>query len=389
MDKIESRAEPVPIVAEGAQTAGQGVPQQDSPKTQSEQAVERSFGEFLAHRRKDLGLTQEQLGQKLFVGESAVSKWENNKTKPSIDVLKDLATVLQVSIDELVSASIDKQRVVDKQDAKKYRRIKSAYNIFILGSFGLALLVCLIVNLAVAHTLSWFFVVLCALLVASSLLIAPQFYRCKKRLFVPLGFLGSLLLLLGVTALYNGGDRRWFFVASCSLLLAYMIVFAPFWLGCKQCPSVLKKNKAIFCVLADILMLLLLLGVVYAVDGEHATNWLVTIALPIVGLAAIPIGLTVWVVVYTKWNKCIKAGLLILLWLTVASVNDWVNQRLGAESKNAVFWRADLTKWQGDIIANNVLLFVTLAAGLAALVCLVVGIVQIRQKRKSASVQTK
>ena len=35
-----------------------------------------SFGKFLASPRKEKGLTQRQLAQKLFVSDKAVSKWE-------------------------------------------------------------------------------------------------------------------------------------------------------------------------------------------------------------------------------------------------------------------------------------------------------------------------
>lgn len=36
----------------------------------------KSFGSFLGQRRKELGLTQTELAQRLFVTDSAVSKWE-------------------------------------------------------------------------------------------------------------------------------------------------------------------------------------------------------------------------------------------------------------------------------------------------------------------------
>ena len=36
----------------------------------------RSFGEFITQRRKALGMTQREFADKLFVTDSAVSKWE-------------------------------------------------------------------------------------------------------------------------------------------------------------------------------------------------------------------------------------------------------------------------------------------------------------------------
>ena len=44
-----------------------------------------SFGKFLAALRKEKGLTQRQLAQKLFVSDKAVSKWERGVSQSSRD----------------------------------------------------------------------------------------------------------------------------------------------------------------------------------------------------------------------------------------------------------------------------------------------------------------
>lgn len=36
----------------------------------------RAFGEYIREKRKGLGLSQRDLAEKLFISESAVSKWE-------------------------------------------------------------------------------------------------------------------------------------------------------------------------------------------------------------------------------------------------------------------------------------------------------------------------
>lgn len=46
-----------------------------------------SFGKFLAALRKEKGLTQRQLAQKLFVSDKAVSKWERGVSQRSRDRL--------------------------------------------------------------------------------------------------------------------------------------------------------------------------------------------------------------------------------------------------------------------------------------------------------------
>lgn len=60
---------------------------------------------LIATRRKALGLTQQQLADRLHLTNKAISKWETGEGLPDISVLKDLAEVLQVSTDELLGAS--------------------------------------------------------------------------------------------------------------------------------------------------------------------------------------------------------------------------------------------------------------------------------------------
>ena len=44
-----------------------------------------NFGEVLQTKRKSMGLTQEDLADKLFVSSKTISNWETNKTTPAID----------------------------------------------------------------------------------------------------------------------------------------------------------------------------------------------------------------------------------------------------------------------------------------------------------------
>ena len=61
------------------------------------------IGLFIMNRRKELGLTQQQLADKLHISFQAVSKWEKGTTYPNIEILRDLAIVLDVSTDEILA----------------------------------------------------------------------------------------------------------------------------------------------------------------------------------------------------------------------------------------------------------------------------------------------
>lgn len=62
-------------------------------------------GNFIMEKRKALGLTQQQLADKLNISFQAISKWENGTTYPNIEILGDLAIVLDVSVDEILAGS--------------------------------------------------------------------------------------------------------------------------------------------------------------------------------------------------------------------------------------------------------------------------------------------
>lgn len=62
-----------------------------------------TLGEKLKEVRKENGLSQEQLSEKLGVSRSAVAKWETDKGIPDIDNLKVISQLLNVSIDYLIN----------------------------------------------------------------------------------------------------------------------------------------------------------------------------------------------------------------------------------------------------------------------------------------------
>ena len=66
----------------------------------------QSFGKYIAENRKQLGMTQMQLAEKLHVTDKAVSKWERGLSYPDVTLLKPLAEELSVSIGELLSCRV-------------------------------------------------------------------------------------------------------------------------------------------------------------------------------------------------------------------------------------------------------------------------------------------
>lgn len=63
------------------------------------------FGAFVAQLRKEQGLTQKELADRLHVTDKAVSKWETGKGFPDVKLLEPLAQVLGVSLVELLQGA--------------------------------------------------------------------------------------------------------------------------------------------------------------------------------------------------------------------------------------------------------------------------------------------
>ena len=64
----------------------------------------KSIGETIASLRKQKGMTQNELAEKMNVTDKAVSKWERDLSCPDINTISKLAKILDVSVDELLQA---------------------------------------------------------------------------------------------------------------------------------------------------------------------------------------------------------------------------------------------------------------------------------------------
>ena len=61
------------------------------------------IGSFISNVRKEQGLTQKQLAERVGVSDKAVSRWETGKGLPDTSIMSDLCEVLGININELLS----------------------------------------------------------------------------------------------------------------------------------------------------------------------------------------------------------------------------------------------------------------------------------------------
>ena len=191
----------------------------------------KTFGSFIKLKRTEKNYSQKDLAEMLFVTEGAVSKWERGVSYPDITLISDICRVLDISEHELITASTDMDTRKMKHEARKFRVIRSTWIRVPTVLYAVTLLTCFICNLAINHTLSWFFVVLAALLCAYTFVpTVTRFFESKKLLVFSVSTYLSICLLLFTCAVYTNGIS-WFLTACIGVLMGYVLLFGPILLS--------------------------------------------------------------------------------------------------------------------------------------------------------------
>ena len=187
----------------------------------------KTFGSFIKTKRNEKNYSQKELADLLFVTEWAVSKWERGLSYPDITLLSDICRVLGVSEHELLNASTDTETRRLKREARSFRVIRGIWFWIPTILYAVAILTCFICNLAVNHTLSWFFIVLSSLICAYTFIpTVTGFFRSRKLLVFGVSTYLSIALLLFTCAVYVG-DTSWLLNACIGTLIGYELVFMP------------------------------------------------------------------------------------------------------------------------------------------------------------------
>lgn len=75
--------------------------------------MKNTFAANVKNLRKEIGITQTELAEKIFVNKSMISAYEKGKRMPSLDVLIQLSSIFNVSIDYLLG--IQRNDINDKE----------------------------------------------------------------------------------------------------------------------------------------------------------------------------------------------------------------------------------------------------------------------------------
>ena len=76
--------------------------------------MKKTLGTMIAELRKQHGMTQLELAEKMGVTDKAVSKWERDLSCPDINSIPNLAEILGVSVEELMQVKKEAEAPVSK-----------------------------------------------------------------------------------------------------------------------------------------------------------------------------------------------------------------------------------------------------------------------------------
>ena len=348
--------------------------------------MQHTFGSFLKELRQKKSLTQKDLSKLLFVSESTISKWEKDVARPDITLLPKLSEIFGVTEHELITASVDHNLRQDKIYAKRWKIFSFSWNLFFYIAYALALIPCFICNLAIDKTLSWFWIVASALLVAFTFTNLPKLITKNKLIFLPLSSFLSLCLLLGVCCIYTGGN--WFWIACLSVFLGLVVVFTPIYISKYNFFSKIRKYNDFVSIAVDFVVLNALLIVINAytlINGYNDNWWYVTIAIPIVTLIYLAINALICVR-FLRINKHLKTGLILIfvdlfLYLPPLFVKSQ-NPQIQEEISQMNVLKANFSNWSAELyLENNIHLIMFLSLFVVGLVFGIIGVIKLLNKK--------
>lgn len=349
--------------------------------------MENSFGEFLKQKRQEKNLTQKELAKILIVSESAVSKWEKDVAHPDITLLPKISQTLGVTEHELITASIDNKAREEKALAKKWRTFSMSWGLFFYVAYSVTLISCFICNLAINKTLSWFWIVLSALVFAFAFTNLPKLIKKHKLILLPLSMFFSLCLLLAVCCIYSNGN--WFWVVSLSVLFGLVIIFAPIYISRYNIFFKIKKYNCFVSLALDFVLLNILLFVINLYTnfkGVTSIYWCFNIALPIVAAIYLILNLLISIK-FLKINKMLKTSIiltLISLFIYIPPLFIKVdNTSAQYEIYSLNIFKANFLNWQTEIsIERNVHCIIFLTILILAVIFFIAGIIKAVKSKK-------
>ena len=181
------------------------------------------IGKFIQEKRKEVGLTQEELAEKLYITDRAVSKWERGLSLPDADKMLDLCNILGINANELLNGEKINMKDYEKkteellvemakQEETSNKKAMANMWILVIVTFVAYLAIIMIaaaawgegtkfgITMVIATAI---FVLIC--FYAFKIEVYTGYYECNKchHKFVPKYFIAMLMPHVGTTRFYK------------------------------------------------------------------------------------------------------------------------------------------------------------------------------------------
>ena len=295
---------------------------------------------------------------------------ETGVSYPDITLITDICRVLDISEHELITASIDTDTRKMKHEARKFRAIRGTWFWIPTISYGVALVTCFICNLAVSHTLSWFFVVLAALICAYTFVpTVTCFFESKKLLAFTVSTYLSICLLLFTCAVYTN-DLSWFLTTCIGILMGYVLLFVPILLS----KTNYSRYKFIISVAVTLVLTVLMMIHIRIRQPFMLGN---AILMAVYGFAPV---IACAVICAFRFNAFLKTGICTAIsGITLYYANHVATALFGPSSSSS--YQVDFHNWE-QCLSGNVQLIVFLSFLLVSAVFFVMGFFRVIRSSK-------
>ena len=330
----------------------------------------KTFGSFIKAKRTEKNYSQKDLAEMLFVTEGAVSKWERGVSYPDITLISDICRVLDISEHELITASTDTHTRKIQHEARNFRVIRGAWFWVPTVSYAVALLICFICNIAINHTLSWFYIVLSALICAYAFIPTfTSFFDSKKLLAFTVTSCLSICLLLFTCAVYTNG-LSWFLTAALGVLMGYVMVFVPVLLKRTN----YARHKYIITFSA-----LFVLTVVMLMHIRIRHPFMLGNAMLMAAYGFVPV-IACAVICAFHFNAFLKAGICTtVIGITLYCTNHVIATLFGPLDNKP--YQVDFHNWAQCVTGNIHLIIITATIFISA-VLFVIGFLRVQKNKK-------
>lgn len=263
----------------------------------------KPFGAYIRKKRLELGLTQKELAEQLFVTESTVSKWERALSYPDVSMVTSICAALHITEHEFFTACDDDQAHSQELAAKRWRRMVTVARRFFAAGYVIALVTCFFCNLGISNTLNWFWIVLASVALGFCFTNLPFLVR-RNKVTVCLGAAsGCLILLLLSCWVYAGG----LWIIGGMVITAACLVLPWGWWAIWRFYG---KHVWPLCMGLLTVWVFFLLAVIWVFKGG---DWLFSLALPLAAAGAALLWAGLAVVWWLPVGWCLKGGLIVLL----------------------------------------------------------------------------